>query len=329
MTTPLSQLWPLIERTARAAGAAYVGASGVEDEHAPLFAEWIDAGRHAGMGYLAKNRAIRLNPSERFPWAKSAIVILVPYASERPAAPADALTNHIARYAMGDDYHDVLDRMLRQLEDAIAGPGIKTWRYVDTGPLSDRALAAQAGLGWIGRNGMLITEEHGSYFFIGTLLTSLENDMRAEEVADRCGKCTRCVDACPTAAILPDRTVVSEQCISYATIEHRGALPDSVATRLEGNAFGCDICNEVCPWNHAPLEPHPKFVPREEYRATPVTDLLRFEQADFSTLFRKSAIKRAKLDGMRRNVAALLDRQGERAADDRRVDGTVEILPDR
>jgi epoxyqueuosine reductase len=152
---------------------------------------------------------------------------------------------------------------------------------------------------------MLISEEHGSYFFIGTLLTALENDISAATVADRCGACTRCLEACPTNAILPDRTVDSALCISYATIEHRGPLDGAVAAHLDGNAFGCDICQEVCPWNRAPHEPHPAFVPRDEYRATPVTDLLRFTQSDFSTLFRKSAVKRAKLAGMQRNVAAL------------------------
>ena len=299
----LSKIWNDIDRTARASGATHIGASDLDDPNASLFDEWIARGNHATMNYLAKNRDTRLDPHTRFPWAKSAIVILVPYASERPHADANALSNHIARYALGDDYHDVLDKMLRELEAVIAreAPGTKTWRYVDTGPLSDRALAANAGLGWIGKNGMLINEENGSYFFIGTLLTSLENDIDAASVADRCGACTRCIDACPTDAILPNRTVSSEQCISYVTIEHRGAID----LPLEGNAFGCDICQEVCPWNAHPAEPHPAFVARDEYRATPITDLLRFEQADFSRLFTKSAIKRAKLYGMKRNVAAL------------------------
>jgi epoxyqueuosine reductase len=209
----------------------------------------------------------------------------------------------VARYALGDDYHEVLDRILCKFEEAL--PGVKTWRYVDTGPLSDRAYAAQAGLGWIGKNGMLISDEIGSYFFIGTLLTALENDIDAQLVTDRCGTCTRCLDACPTNAILPDRTLDSAHCISYATIEHRGALDAHVATHLDGNAFGCDICQEVCPWNKRAPESHPALLARDEYRATPVTDLLRMQQADFSTLFRKSAIKRAKLAGMQRNVEAL------------------------
>ncbi|HJW93634.1 MAG TPA: tRNA epoxyqueuosine(34) reductase QueG [Thermoanaerobaculia bacterium] len=291
----LSEVWPAIERVAREHGVVRLGASGLDDAHAALFEQWIARGDHATMSYMAKNAAIRTDPHARFPWAKSVITILVPYAAERPDAPANALSHHIARYALGDDYHDVLDRILREVEQVIEG---KTWRYVDTGPLSDRAYAAQAGLGWIGKNGMLIDQEIGSYTFIGTLLTSLENDIAPHAVADRCGTCTRCIDACPTDAIRPDRTVASADCISYATIEHRGPLEIEVGS----NAFGCDICQEVCPWNRDPAPSHEAFAPRDAYRATPVTDLLRYEQADFSALFRKSAVKRAKLAGMQRNV---------------------------
>jgi epoxyqueuosine reductase len=301
MLTKLSEAWETIERVALDAGVVRVGASDIEDAHASLFASWIERGHHASMKYLEK-RAV---PSERWPWARSVISILVPYSPSRPAAAADALSNFVARYALGDDYHDVLDGILRRFEDAL--PGVKTWRYVDTGPLSDRAYAAQAGLGWIGKNGMLIDDEIGSYFFIGTLLTALENDIEADRVTDRCGTCTRCLDACPTNAILPDRTLDSAHCISYATIEHRGALEVPVA----GNAFGCDICQEVCPWNRRAPGPLDAFSPRLAYAATPVTDLLRYTQTDFSALFRKSAIKRAKLAGMLRNVEALT------AADDR------------
>jgi epoxyqueuosine reductase len=303
MITRLSEVWPNVERVARDEGVLRVGASKLDDDHNALFHEWLDRGHQATMQYLAKTAAIRGNPSARFPWAKSAIVILVPYSPTRPEAPDGALSNHIARYAVGDDYHDVLDRILRKIEAEVASHG-KTWRYVDTGPLSDRALATQAGLGWIAKNAMLINEQIGSYTFIGTLLTSLENDIEPAAVADRCGTCTRCLDACPTDAILPNRTVSSQHCISYATIEHRGDLPD---IPLASNAFGCDICQEVCPWNSEPASPHPAFAPRDEYRATPITDLLRYDQADFSALFRKSAIKRAKLAGMQRNVAALTE----------------------
>ncbi|HEY6214739.1 MAG TPA: QueG-associated DUF1730 domain-containing protein, partial [Vicinamibacterales bacterium] len=164
----LSEVWPELERIARDEGVVRLGASDLADAHAALFDEWIADGHHATMSYLARVRETRLDPRRRFPWAKSIVVILVPYASERPAAPYDALSHAVARYAQGDDYHDVLDRILRRFEDVIPG---KTWRYVDTGPLSDRAAAAQAGLGWIGKNGMLIDERIGSYTFIGTLLT--------------------------------------------------------------------------------------------------------------------------------------------------------------
>jgi epoxyqueuosine reductase len=301
--TKLSEVWPTLERLAREEGVMRLGASGIEDGHAELFAQWIDRGDHATMAYLAKNAPVRANPRERYPWARSVVVILVPYSPERPVADAGALSHHIARYALGDDYHDVLERILRRFEEALSG--VKTWRYVDTGPLSDRSYAAQAGLGWIGKNGMLIHEIDGSYFFIGTLLTALENDIAAEIVSDRCGTCTRCLEACPTDAIRPDRTIASHLCISHATIEQRGPLAPEVARHLEGNAFGCDICQEVCPWNRRAPESHPAFAAREEYRATPLTDLLRYAQADFSTLFRKSAIKRAKLAGMQRNVVAV------------------------
>jgi len=303
MITRLSEVWESVERIARAEGVMRIGASDLTDAHASVFDEWLARGHHGTMRYLEKGASIRRDPSVRFPWAKSAIVILVPYSSTRPDAPANALSNYIARYALGDDYHEVLDGILRKLEAEVSPHG-KTWRYVDTGPLSDRSLATQSGLGWIAKNAMLINEEIGSYTFIGTLLTSLENDIAPDAVADRCGTCTRCLDACPTDAILPNRTIASEVCISYATIEHRGALPDIA---LAGNAFGCDICQEVCPWNHDPAATHPSFAPRDEYRATPVTDLLRYEQSDFSTLFRKSAVKRARLAGMQRNVTALTE----------------------
>ncbi len=307
--TKLSEIWDDIAAVAQTRGVLRIGASDLADAHAALTSEWIAAGHHASMSYLAKNAAIRSNPHERFPWAKSVIVILVPYSSERPDAAPDALSNFIARYALGDDYHDTLDGILREFERVIGERtvGTRTWRYVDTGPLSDRSLAAQAGLGWIAKNGMLISQEHGSYFFIGTLLTSLENDISADLAADRCGTCIRCIEACPTSAILPDRTVSSRLCISYQTIEHRGALDEDVAERIGNNAFGCDICQEVCPWNdERPPAPHPAFTARNEYRATPVTDLLRLQQADFSALFHKSAVKRAKLSGMQRNVEAVL-----------------------
>jgi epoxyqueuosine reductase len=304
----LSEIWPSIEARARSQGAVRVGASSLQDAHAFLFEQWLDRGHHGSMKYLQKNRDTRLRPQERYPWANSVIVVAVPYSPDRSATPG-SLGAHTARYALGDDYHVVLDIFLRDLEEGIRelAPQAQTRRYVDTGPMSDRAFAAQAGLGWIGKNGMLIDPEHGSWVFIATLLTSLQNDIVAEEIADRCGTCTRCLESCPTHAILPDRTVNSKACISYATIEHRGPIDDRVKPMLSGNVFGCDICNEVCPWNHAPASAAKPFSQREEYRAMPVSDLLRVSQADFSRLFRNSAIKRAKRAGMIRNAILTAD----------------------
>ncbi len=313
----ISVIWKAIETTALALGAMRAGVSRLDDPEVSRFAAWIAAGRHASMQYLAKNREAREHPEMRFPWARSVIVITVPYSAERYPHAGDVIGNGIARYALGDDYHDVLDRMLREIEVLIESlvPGTTTRRYVDTGPLSDRASGAQAGLGWIGKNGMLIDEENGSYFFIGTLLTSLENDLQIATVADRCGACTRCIDACPTDAILPDRSVDSARCISHANIELRGPIPDEIKERLSGNLFGCDICQEVCPWNERPAESHPALAPREVYGATPVTDLLRADQSAFSTLFRKSAVKRAKRAGMVRNALIVSGGSGSSPSD--------------
>jgi len=300
----LSDCWRAIEAVAAANGVSAVGASELSDPSAGKFLDWIGEGRHAEMSWLEKNAQDRLHPSERFPWAQSVVAIAVPYSAERPSSSPDAIANLIARYALGDDYHSAIDQILRQIEAAIltVDPEARSRRYVDTGPLSDRSYGAAGGLGWIGKNGMLIDPDRGSYFFIGTLLTSLEHDLTFGEITDRCGSCTRCIDACPTDAILPDRTVDSGRCISYATIEQRGPLQPFMASRIEGTIFGCDICQEVCPWNAAPSPSHPSFITRESYRATPVSDLLKMDQGAFSAFFTKSAVKRAKRAGVIRNT---------------------------
>jgi len=299
----ISEIWPEVERIASAHHVIAAGTADLGAEFGDVFARWLDLGHEAGMTWLRRNREARRDPTTRFPWAKSAIVILVPYSAERPHQD-DRISTRIARYALGDDYHDVLNEILKEIENAIlrAIPDTRTRRYVDTGPLSDRTLAARAGLGWIGKNAMLIHPEHGSWTFIGALLTSLGDDRGGHEITDQCGTCTRCIDACPTQAILTDRTVDSGRCISYWTIEHRGPIEPSIASRIEGNLFGCDICNEACPWNASPPAPHPAFEPRDEYRRRPIHELLRIEQGEFSSLFRRSGVKRARRDGIIRNA---------------------------
>jgi ferredoxin len=249
------------------------------------------------------------------------ITILVPYSPDRPDAPPSALSHHIARYALGDDYHDVLDRILRAIE---ALSEAKTWRYVDTGPLSDRAYAAQAGLGWIGKNGMLINER-SARTSSSARSTSLENDIARAAVADRCGTCTRCIDACPTERDPPR--------------PHRrlGALHQLRDDRTSRRAASIEVGIDTLRLRHLPgslsleREPaasHRAFTPRDEYRATPVTDLLRYEQADFSSCSRRARSSARSWRGCSATVSASLA-DAKRATDDRRIDRAVEVLPHR
>lgn len=307
MSASLASVWPEVSAAASRLGVLRIGGAPIDSPSTDLFERWLSRGHNGSMTYLARNAEVRRNPAGKFPWARSVIVILVPYESERSTDPA-LLSSAISRYALGDDYHIVVDRILEGLSETVrqSAPDVQTRRYVDTGPLSDRGHAAAAGLGWIGKNGMLIEPDHGSYFFIGTMLTSLVHDLTPEEVTDRCGSCRHCIEACPTDAIQPDRTIDSMRCISHATIEHRGPLPAVVRDELSGNVFGCDICQEVCPWNHSPAPSHPSFTLRESYRNRPISDLLRMTQSDFSALFTKSAVKRAKRAGMIRNALLLL-----------------------
>ncbi len=309
MTSRLSEVWPAVSRAARNLGVIEIGASDLEDSHHDVFSKWLDSGHEASMGWLRKNREARLDPRTRFPWARSVVALLIPYSPERPQRD-DFIATRIARYALGDDYHDVVGRILIEIENVIReeAPDTTTRRYVDTGPLSDRAFAVQAGLGWIGRNAMVIHPSHGSWTFIGVVLTSLENDLDTSEITDMCGACNLCVEACPTEAILEDRTVDSNRCISYLTIEHRGELPVEFQDRLDGNLFGCDVCQEVCPWNESPPGSLPELEPRVEYSRRPISSLLEITQPEFSAVFRKSAVKRAKHAGMVRNATLISPR---------------------
>lgn len=256
------------------------------------------------MAYLARPSAVerREDPRKIMPECRSILVAAWPY----PAPTVSAAAGRVAAYAVGPDYHDVLIEKLRSLMTSVqdfAGRPFGYRVYTDTGPILERELAQRAGLGWIGKNTCLIHPRRGSYLLLADVLLDLDLEPDASFSSDHCGTCTRCLDACPTACILPDRTIDARRCISYLTIELKGSIPPDLRPGIGDWLFGCDICQEVCPWNQAPLEAHPAFVPRDEYRATPVTDLLRFEQADFSRLFTKSAIKRAKLAGMKRNVS--------------------------
>lgn len=262
---------------------------------------WVDAGLAGDMCYLTDHRAdIRADPRLLLPSARSIICVGKLYNGPEPYSTRfdDRELAWISRYAWGDDYHDVLRAGLEKMARALGG---HQWRVcVDTAPLLERSYAREAGLGWIGKNTCLINEPRGSWFFLGELLTSL--DIEPDSPApDRCGTCTRCIDACPTAALSPYQ-LDAAKCIAYFTIELRGPIPEEYRAAIGRHVFGCDICQDVCPWNRrAPVTNHAAFAPRE--LAPPLEKLAGLTEDGFRSLFRGSAVKRTKYTGFLRNVA--------------------------
>lgn len=267
-----------------------------------------ERGYAAGMTYLTDYRAeVRRDPRNLLPSAKSILVCGVLYNSREPYSTDVDDDNRawISRYAWGDDYHDVLRSRFEELVKRL--PPCESRICVDTAPLLERAYAARAGLGWIGKNTLLINQQQGSWFFLGELLLSLE--LEPDEPAPfRCGTCTRCIDACPTQAIVPagDRYELdSRLCISYHTIESREATPENLRGAFGGHVFGCDICQDVCPWNHrAPVSIDPAFQPREF--APPLDRLADLTEDEFREMFRKSPVWRTKYRGFLRNVCTAM-----------------------
>jgi len=260
------------------------------------------------MRYLTDRRAaIRSDPRLLLPSARSIICAGKLYNSPWPCSTQfnDAERAWISRYAWGDDYHDVLRRGLERLDRLL--PPHESKICVDTAPLLERSYARQAGLGWIGKNTCLINQQGGSWFFLGELLVSLEIEPDAPP-PDRCGTCTRCIDACPTSAIVPaplGYTVDSRLCISYFTIELRGSIPEEQRAGMGAHVFGCDICQDVCPWNRrAPVSPDPEFQPR--MFAPALQRLAQLTEDDFRGMFRGTPVTRARYAGFLRNVAVAM-----------------------
>jgi epoxyqueuosine reductase len=224
-----------------------------------------------------------------------------------PDEASDRQPPRIAKYARGEDYHRVTQRRLTGLADFLRASGARLSRtYADAGPVPERELAQRAGLGWIGKNTMLISPAAGSFFFIGSVFTDLELNIDSPFDLDRCGSCTRCLEACPTEAFVEPRVLDATRCISYLTIEQRGPIPEQLAARFEGYAFGCDICNDVCPWNQRFARPTsvPEFQPR---RSSAVRSPVFFEdmtEAEFARRFDDTSLERPGLEGMRRNFRA-------------------------
>jgi epoxyqueuosine reductase len=276
------------------------------DDDARKLEQWLQHGMHGGMHYMEKYFDIRVNPYKLLPGAKSVICFLMNY---YPSVKQDPAAPKISKYAYGRDYHEVirpkLNFILHELKEKIGdfqGRG-----FVDSAPVMERAWAVRSGLGWVGKNGNLIQKKQGSYFFIATLIVDFELEYDAPYAQDFCGDCTRCIDACPTQAIQNDKMVDGSRCISYFTIELKELLiPDSAKGKMDNWMFGCDVCQDVCPWNRFSK-------PAREPAFTPIPELLRYRQEEwedlteesFKKIFSGSPLKRAKYAGIRRNLQFL------------------------
>jgi len=280
------------------------------------FTEWLAHGYAGEMAYLTLQAQRRADLRVAIPWARSVLCVGLQYDTPGPySAEAPTDRGWIARYAWGDDYHDVMKRLLERLLAGLRedlGP-FEARLYVDTGPVVERAYAAAAGLGAWGKNTCLLHPEHGSWFFLGELVTDLALPADAPR-SDMCGSCTACLDACPTSAFPAAYVLDATRCISYSTIELKGSIPEQSRAGLGRHAFGCDICQDVCPWNRKRRRRGPAaFEARPGLAAPDLTELASLDAAAFSQRFRRSAIKRAKRRGLLRNVAVALGNSGDRS----------------
>jgi epoxyqueuosine reductase len=287
--------------------------------------EWLKRGYHGEMRWMDRDPELRTNPRKLFPAARSVVVVALNYYTPEKhnenhevgtssgdgwVDDAEHATGKVSRYAWGDDYHEVVGAKLRALLAWIQSeiPEVQGKVCVDIQPMMDKAWAVRAGLGWIGKHTNLITTEYGSWVFIGELLLDLELAYDHELVEDHCGSCTLCIDACPTGAITEPYVVDSNKCISYATIELRAAeLPATIAKHLEGWFYGCDICQDVCPWNRfEQTTSEERFLPRAGNANLSLAEVLELTPETYAERFRHSAMKRAKLSGLQRNASALV-----------------------
>jgi epoxyqueuosine reductase len=294
-----------IKRFAKQLGFDYCGiAKAVQlDDDARRLESWLKKGYNGSMQYMENNFELRIDPTKLVPGAKSVITLLLNYFPEEQQSSA---APKISKYAFGKDYHEVIRSKLKLLLELIKKDiGDITGRgFVDSAPVLERSWAQKSGLGWVGKNGNLINKQAGSFFFIATLITDLDLEYDDAFVKDYCGTCTKCIDHCPTEAILPDKVIDGSKCISYFTIELKDALiPGSMKGKFDNWMFGCDTCQDVCPWNRFSK-------PTTEINFTPLPEILNFTSNDwealteesFKIIFKNSPLKRSKFEGIKRNL---------------------------
>lgn len=299
----MNDLKQAIKDKARQLGFILAGVTSSEPPvHFDIFESWLNSNHHGEMGYLAtdRNRLRRQNPKQILPECKSILVLAIPY------SPLSSNMNdgpRIASYAIGDDYHNILPEKLQAIVNFIEeqlGRPIPNRYYTDTGPILERELARRAGLGWIGKNSMLINPKAGSTFFLAEILLGIDLEPDESFPTDHCGNCTRCITACPTQCILPNRTLDARRCISYLTIELKHEIPEELRPQMQDWIFGCDICQQVCPWNRFSQPADPAF---ETKIPLPVlTSDLLLSSVEFNQRFKNSPIKRTKRRGYLRNL---------------------------
>jgi epoxyqueuosine reductase len=304
-----------VRAAARGLGFDLVGiASAQPSRYREYLRQWLDDGRAGTMDWLAQNFEKRSDPSAYLPGCKSVVCVALNYNALIEKLPEEEARWHgrVARYAMGDDYHEIVRDKLDRLADWIREkfPGTRTQRGVDTAPIGERELAARAGIGWVGKHTLVINSKLGSWLFLGEVLTTLE--LAADEPAvDHCGTCRRCIEACPTGAIVGEYQLDARRCISYLNIEHRGLIEPELAAKMGDWLVGCDICQEVCPHNHeAPFASDGAMRPRQKTGTLDLREVLKWKSGEANPTLSGTAIKRVKLAVLQRNARRILQSTG-------------------
>ena len=302
----LSQNTAIIKSAAKALGFLSCGISKADflEEEAPRLEQWLKAGKHGKMAYMENHFDKRLDPRLLLPGAKSVVSVLLNYSSDEQQAEG---APKISKYAYGTDYHyvikDKLKQLFRSLQEQIGEVNGRV--FVDSAPVMDKAWAVRSGLGWMGKNTNLITQKVGSFFFIAEMILDLELEYDTP-VTDHCGTCTACIDACPTEALTP-YNIDANKCVSYLTIELKDQIPTEFQNKMDDWAFGCDVCQDVCPWNRfSKSHNEPLFDPKPELLDFTHKDWEELTETTFETIFKNSAVKRTRYEGLKRNLTFLM-----------------------